>query len=140
MRKKTKLQDGLIKATKQGLRPREVLDFRQIPEAIRPELVKLLSDLRDYALSKIKEGTNTATRFDPESIKEIREKLELSQNQFANLLGCTPESIRNWEHDRSVPAGQFIDLLYKICGEHGIDTPVFFKPGKKKRRRKKRKK
>ena len=128
MRRTTKLQDKLIGAAKKGLRPKEILDFKQIPAAIRPALAELLSDLSDCVSSKIKEETKTTTRFDPESVQGIRKELGLSQNQFASLCGCSPESVRNWEHGRAIPGGAFVAFLYKICEEHGIDIPTFFKP------------
>ncbi len=47
-------------------------------------------------------------------IKEIREKLQLSQAVFARLLNVSPSSIRQWEQGKRQPTGAtqvLLDLL-----------------------------
>ena len=67
--------------------------------------------------------------FNPLSVSALRDTLgDLSQNQFAGLLGCTADSIRNWEHGRSTPAGHFIDAMHRICAERKIQPPPFYGP------------
>lgn len=47
-------------------------------------------------------------------IKEIREKLNLSQSVFAKLLNVSPSSIRQWEQGKRKPTGAtrvLLDLL-----------------------------
>ena len=47
-------------------------------------------------------------------IKEIREKLNLSQTVFARLLNVSPSSIRQWEQGKRKPTGAtriLLDLL-----------------------------
>ena len=49
-------------------------------------------------------------------IKEIREKLNLSQTVFARLLNVSPSSIRQWEQGKRKPTGAtrvLLDLLKK---------------------------
>lgn len=47
-------------------------------------------------------------------IREIREKLHLSQTVFAKLLNVSPSSIRQWEQGKRQPTGStqvLLDLL-----------------------------
>jgi putative zinc finger/helix-turn-helix YgiT family protein len=50
-----------------------------------------------------------------EEIVALREKLGLSQQQFASFLGCTWKSIYNWEKpDRNRPQSRMADLLLRL--------------------------
>ena len=40
----------------------------------------------------------------PETIKELRITLELSQLRFAQLVGVTEDAVANWENRRSFPS------------------------------------
>lgn len=64
--------------------------------------------------------------FNPHSVFGLRQSLDMSQNQFANLLGCTPESVRNWEKGRSTPAGHYIDGMHRLCRDKGFEPPSFY--------------
>ena len=49
-------------------------------------------------------------------IKEIRERLKLSQTVFAKLLNVSPSSIRQWEQGKRQPTGStrvLLDLLQR---------------------------
>jgi putative zinc finger/helix-turn-helix YgiT family protein len=51
----------------------------------------------------------------PEDIQELRKALGLSMEQFASLIGCTRQSLYNWErHDRGKPQSRMADLLMKL--------------------------
>jgi putative transcriptional regulator len=47
-------------------------------------------------------------------VRQIREKLQLSQNEFAARFGFAPASIRNWEQGRRRPEGPARVLLAVI--------------------------
>lgn len=64
--------------------------------------------------------------FKSQGVYLLRHLLRLTQYEFARILGCTAESVRNWEHGRSIPAGQYIDAFYKICKSRQITPPSFF--------------
>ena len=49
--------------------------------------------------------------FAPIDVVEIRERFELSQVQFARLIGISVETLRNWEHGRRLPLGPSRALL-----------------------------
>ncbi len=59
------------------------------------------------------------TRIEPENmnVKEIRNRLKLSQSQFARLLGISVRTLQNWEQGKRVPAGPSRRLL-QIADKH----------------------
>lgn len=68
--------------------------------------------------------------FQPDAVRYVRkEVLKLSQTAFSRKLGCTSESVRNWEHGRSSPAGVFIDSMHRLCRSAERSPPDFYRPG-----------
>lgn len=49
--------------------------------------------------------------FKPADIKRIRERLGLSQSQFALLIGISVSTLQNWEQGRREPEGPARALL-----------------------------
>lgn len=47
-------------------------------------------------------------------VRRVREKLKLSQNEFAAKFGFSPAVVRNWEQGRNRPAGAARILLAVI--------------------------
>lgn len=54
-----------------------------------------------------------ARRFDVAApdVKQIRERYELSQSEFATLLGVSIKTLQNWEQGRRAPQGSARVLL-----------------------------
>lgn len=51
----------------------------------------------------------------PDEIEAVRKSLNLSMEDFAYLIGCTRQSIYNWEkRDREKPQSRMADLLIKL--------------------------
>lgn len=51
----------------------------------------------------------------PDEIEAVRKSLGLSMEDFAYLIGCTRQSIYNWEkRDREKPQSRMADLLIKL--------------------------
>ena len=48
----------------------------------------------------------------PGPVKEIREKLGLSQSAFASLLGVSVRTLQDWEQSRREPSGAARSLLF----------------------------
>lgn len=44
-------------------------------------------------------------------VKRIRAKLELSQSQFAELLGVSVRTLQDWEQGRNTPGAPGVALL-----------------------------
>jgi len=50
-------------------------------------------------------------------VKAIREKYDLSQNEFASLLGISVKTLRNWEQGRRAPEGP-ARVLLQVAAKH----------------------
>ena len=57
-----------------------------------------------------------------ELIKAIRLKANMSQEQFASVLGTTAVSINRWENGKSTPNQMAQNNLYQFCKSQGIDV------------------
>jgi putative transcriptional regulator len=55
--------------------------------------------------------------FSPLDIKEIRQKLDKSQREFAMMIGVSVGTLQNWEQGRRRPVGPARALL-KVAAEH----------------------
>ena len=49
--------------------------------------------------------------FQPEEVKQIREKLKKSQPEFARMIGVSVATLQNWEQGRRQPHGPARALL-----------------------------
>ena len=57
------------------------------------------------------------THYPESNVKKIRSKLELSQSQFAALLGISVGTLQGWEQERRKPQGP-ARVLLKIAETH----------------------
>ncbi|MCC6697362.1 MAG: helix-turn-helix domain-containing protein [Candidatus Hydrogenedentes bacterium] len=63
---------------------------------------------------QVRRGKKRASRrfvFKPADIRGIRERLDLSQAQFALLIGISVSTLQNWEQGRREPEGPARALL-----------------------------
>ena len=74
---------------------------------------KLVSSIKEAG--EIKSGKKKPSRIyeitSPE-IKEIRKKLNVSQNEFAMMIGVSVRTLQNWEQGRRTPDGPAKALLH----------------------------
>ncbi len=54
---------------------------------------------------------------DPPDVKSIREGYDLSQSQFAALLGISVKTLQNWEQGRRTPDGP-ARVLLQVAAKH----------------------
>lgn len=47
----------------------------------------------------------------PKEIRELREEVELTQRQFARLLGVTHQTVINWEKGRTEPQPVHLEIM-----------------------------
>ena len=69
---------------------------------------------------EIKRGQREPSRafeFTPVDIKEIRQKLNKSQSEFAMMIGVSVGTLQNWEQGRRKPVGPARALL-KVAAEN----------------------
>ncbi len=50
-------------------------------------------------------------------VREIREAYDLSQAEFAALLGISVDTVQNWEQGRRMPAGP-AKILLQVVAKH----------------------
>ena len=83
-------------------------------------------ELFDELVASVKEGgmilhgeKEAARTFqlDRLDIKRIREGYNLTQIQFAAMLGISPRTLRNWEQGRRMPKGPAMVLL-RVAEKH----------------------
>lgn len=88
-------------------------------------IMKGLSESLDYAKgdsTKAKKVSVTVAelpQFHDKEIKQIRENLNLSQKNFAFVLGVSQKTVEAWESGRNIPQGiaqRFLQVL-KIGGK-----------------------
>ena len=69
---------------------------------------------------EIKKGQREPSRvfeFSPMDIKEIRQRLDKSQSEFALMIGVSVGTLQNWEQGRRKPVGPARALL-KVASEN----------------------
>ena len=73
------------------------------------KLVQSIKEMNLLRKGKLKPAK--VTKFDPISIKTIRQKLHQSQTEFAYMIGVSPSTLRNWEQGSRKPEGPAQALL-----------------------------
>lgn len=58
-----------------------------------------------------------AYRVDAPDVQKIRESLDLSQSEFATMLGISTRTLQNWEQKRRGPAGP-ARILLQVAAAH----------------------
>jgi putative transcriptional regulator len=78
----------------------------------KKEFKKLVASVKQAG--KIKRGEMKASRvvdLKPMDIREVRKKLNLSQSEFALMIGVSLSTLQNWEQGRRRPEGPAQALL-----------------------------
>lgn len=80
---------------------------------------EILDGIKEIKTYKAGEGNALVTRQlkDPSPSKIIREKLSLSQDAFASLMGVSTRTIQDWEQGRREPQGPAKSLL-RVAEQH----------------------
>ncbi len=69
------------------------------------------------AILKGKAAPSRAFEVETPEVREIRESYDLSQNEFAALLGISVDTLQNWEQGRRTPAGP-ARILLQVVAKH----------------------
>ena len=64
---------------------------------------------------------NSKKRELAELIKDLREKLDLTQEQFASEVGVTFSTVNRWENGRGTPSPLAMRRINELSNEMGID-------------------
>ena len=70
--------------------------------------------------------------FDAPNVKEIREDLKLTQDQFAAMLGISLGTLRNWEQGRRTPEGP-ARVLLQVAASHPDAVLDVVRPASRRR-------
>lgn len=71
----------------------------------------------DRALTRAQRKRIIAGRLEPGDVAALRRFICLTQEQFAQALGISVHTLRNWEQDRVRPEGPGLALL-RIAARH----------------------
>jgi putative transcriptional regulator len=55
----------------------------------------------------------------PEEIQDIRKKLGVTQEKFAQLLGTTVVSVNRWENGKAIPSRLYVKELKELKNNYG---------------------
>jgi len=79
---------------------------------------ELVASLKESgAILRGEQEASRTAHFDPLDIKHIRDGYNLTQEQFAAMLGISVRTLRNWEQGRRVPEGPAMVLL-RVAARH----------------------
>ena len=73
------------------------------------ELLASVQEMDDIVQGK--KAAVRVTKFPDPEVRLIREKVGLSQNRFAKLIGVSKRTLENWEQGRRHPTGPAKTLL-----------------------------
>ena len=74
------------------------------------QLVKGVREMKRHIAGKTVRGARVTEVLEPD-VGAIREAAQLSQSQFAKLIGVNVRALQNWEQRRTRPAGPARALL-----------------------------
>ena len=74
------------------------------------QVVKGVREMKRHMAGKSVRGARTTEITEPD-IRAIREAAEISQSQFAKLIGINVRTLQNWEQHRTRPTGPARALL-----------------------------
>ena len=74
------------------------------------QLVKGVREMKRHMAGKNVRGVRT-TELPAPDVRTIREAAQISQSQFAKLLGVNLRTLQNWEQQRTQPTGPARALL-----------------------------
>jgi putative transcriptional regulator len=93
----------------------------------------LVESIRESgAIRRGRRSPSRAFVADGPNIKRIRTSYDLSQEQFAAMLGISPGTLRNWEQGRRTPEGP-ARVLLQVAASHPEAILDVVRPASKKR-------
>jgi putative transcriptional regulator len=79
---------------------------------------ELIQSVREGgAILRREEAPSRAFAVEPLNVKELRETYDLSQAEFAALLGISVDTLQNWEQGRCQPEGR-ARVLLRVAAAH----------------------
>jgi len=102
----------------------QVLAQRKAISALKQEVAGLQRDIAKLAkgtpkAAQAKTDSGSAgrpSRYSGALLRKLRERLGLSRDAFAPLIGASPQAVYNWEHTDTRPRQEFLDKIALIRG------------------------
>lgn len=102
----------------------QVLAQRKAISALKQEVAGLQRDIAKLAkgtpkAAQAKTDSGSAgrqSRYSGALLRKLRERLDLSRDAFAPLIGASPQAVYNWEHTDTRPRQEFLDKIALIRG------------------------
>ncbi len=79
------------------------------------EILEGLQEIKRF--KKGEADLKTHSLRDPLKPREIRQRLNLSQREFAGVMGVSARTVQDWEQGRRNPRGSAVELL-RIAEKH----------------------
>ena len=80
------------------------------------QLLKGVREMKRHMSGKRVRGAKMTT-LDTPSVRLIREAAQISQSQFAKLIGVNLRTLQNWEQERTKPTGPARALLKIVASD-----------------------
>ncbi len=80
------------------------------------QLVKGVREMKRHMAGKSVRGALITELSDPD-VRAIREAAQISQSQFAKLIGVNLRTLQNWEQQRTRPTGPARALLKIVASD-----------------------
>ena len=90
-------------------------DKRYMNNEMFDELVESMKEA--VSISKGETEPSRVFSYSPMNIKEIRERTGKSQKDFADMIGVSLGTLRNWEQGRRYPEGAALTLLKVVSAD-----------------------
>jgi putative transcriptional regulator len=120
-----------------GAAPRRAARLGSARYTMKSGIVRFDQMLANVRLATVRAGsTRRAARpleINALSVKRLRGWTQLSQADFANLLGVELSTLRNWEQGRREPAGPARALLRAIANDPEHVLPALGRAGVRRR-------
>jgi len=82
------------------------------------QLVKGVREMKRHIAGKrVRVAKVAVTQIDVASVKSIREAAQVSQSQFAKLIGVNLRTLQSWEQERTKPTGPARALLKVVASD-----------------------
>uniref|UniRef100_UPI00273E5A8E helix-turn-helix domain-containing protein n=1 Tax=Balneatrix alpica TaxID=75684 RepID=UPI00273E5A8E len=102
----------------------QVLAQRKAISALKQEVAGLQRDIAKLAkgapkAAQAKTDSGSAgrqSRYSGALLRKLRERLDLSRDAFAPLIGASAQAVYNWEHTDTRPRQEFLDKIALIRG------------------------
>jgi putative transcriptional regulator len=80
------------------------------------KLIKGVREMKRHMAGKRVRGIRT-TEVSTPNVRSIREAAQISQTQFAKLIGVNVRTLQNWEQERTKPTGPARALLKIVASD-----------------------